>query len=359
MTSGPIPFRINIDDVDLRHLRERLTHARRALAPPGAPTAAAEGPADQMQHLARFWHQDFDWRRAEARLNEIPQFVASVDNLNVHFVHAPSPHKNATPLLLTHGPSGSFAEFIKVIPALTDPVSYGGRAEDAFHVVIPSLPGFAFSGTPREPGWDISRTAYAWRTLMSRLAYEHYLVAGSEVGARVSLALAAIDDAVVGVHMNFSYSPPPLFAADIAVYTYALSDSPLDHLSWFYDRLSHGASPNEGVPDLSPTEILTQVSLSWFTKATRSCAQFNLTNVDSPPEPFSTCPPLQTAVGLAVYGHDHASAAEALAGCTFPNVIDSAKHPVGSHLAALEHPETFVRDLRRFRGLTTKHMTLG
>ena len=198
-----VPFRVSVPDADLADLRRRLKATRW----PDKETAADQWQGVQLaklQELVRYWGTDYDWRKAEAKLNALPQFTTNIDGVDIHFIHVRSRHPNAMPLIITHGWPGSVFEQIKLIGPLTDPTKYGGRAEDAFDVVIPSLPGFGFSGRPTQVGWGLERIGSAWAILMQRLGYTHYVAQGGDWGAGVVEAMGRQAPAgLLGIHTNF------------------------------------------------------------------------------------------------------------------------------------------------------------
>src|SRR3954471_12444508 len=206
-----VPFRVSVPDADLADLRRRLEATRW----PDKETAADQWQGVQLaklQELVRYWGTDYDWRKAEAKLNALPQFTTNIDGVDIHFIHVRSRHPNAMPLIITHGWPGSVFEQIKLIGPLTDPTKYGGRAEDAFDVVIPSLPGFGFSGRPSEAGWGLDRIGRAWAVLMTRLGYAHYVAQGGDWGAGVVEAMGRQAPAgLLGIHTNF----PAVITADV------------------------------------------------------------------------------------------------------------------------------------------------
>src|SRR5216117_3297822 len=209
------PFHVDIPDEKLADLRRRIAATRWPSAE--LVTDSSQGVQSKMlQKLARYWENEHDWRKVEKKLNALPQFSTTIDGLDIHFIHAKSRHKGAMPLIITHGWPGSVVEMLEVIGPLTDPTGHGGRAEDAFHLVVPSLPGYGFSDQPASVGWDPGRTAQAWAELMNRLGYTRYVAQGGDVGAAVTdtMALQA-PDGLVGIHLNFLRRPPLDVAAAV------------------------------------------------------------------------------------------------------------------------------------------------
>jgi pimeloyl-ACP methyl ester carboxylesterase len=235
------PFRIEIPQADLDDLHRRLDSTRWPDELPGVGWSRGV-PLRYLKELAEYWRTSYDWRAAEARLNQFPQFTTVIDGANVHLLHVRSPEPQALPLLLTHGWPGSVAEFLHVIGPLTDPGAHGGDPADAFHLVIPTIPGYGFSGPTGQPGWDFARIANAWAELMRRLGYDRYAAQGGDVGALIALALAGLHpDRVAGVHVNFLPTPPPGDPSQLA----GLSGSEqarLSRMSWFAADLS-GPTP--------------------------------------------------------------------------------------------------------------------
>ena len=197
------PFNVEIPDEELAELRRRIASAR-------WPSKELVEDASQgvqlatLQELARYWGTDYDWRDTEAKLNALPQFMTEIDGVDIHFIHVRSPHEDALPLIMTHGWPGSVLELLQVVGPLTDPTAHGGRAEDAFHLVLPSLPGYGFSDQPTEVGWDPARIAQAWAELMKRLGYTRYVAQGGDQGASVTDAMARLaPDGPLGIHLNW------------------------------------------------------------------------------------------------------------------------------------------------------------
>ena len=210
------PFEIDIPQSQLDDLKQRLAATRWPDEVPGVGWSRGV-PLDYLKGLAEYWRTTYDWRAAEAGLNQFPQFITNIDGVQVHFLHVRSPELNAMPMILTHGWPSSVVEFIDVIGPLTNPVAYGGNASDAFHVVIPSMPGHGFSGPTRQAGWDTERIAQAWKTLMRSLGYDRYLVQGGDWGMPISLRLGLADpEHVAGVHLNMLATFPPADPSDQA-----------------------------------------------------------------------------------------------------------------------------------------------
>jgi len=385
------PFRIKISQDEINNLSLRLRDTRwPAPAPAPEGGSASDGddwsrgtPLGRLQEIVDHWQNKFSWREVEQRLNRFPQYRTHIDGLGIHFVHVRSPHPGATPLLLTHGWPGSFAEFDGVIDALVDPVRHGGSAEDACDVVIPSLPGFGFSDKPTGPGWDIPRTARAWSTLMHDLGYDRYVAQGGDVGAWISLALAGMDPAATAVHVNFLVTPPPAEPSDMPALTpeefarlgmlqrfvtdgagymsiqstrpqslaYALTDSPAGLLGWMYEKFHTWSDPTGDAPTLTFDQILTHVSLYWFTRSAGSAAQFYYENaafMPTAPVPPPTPPVLDKPLGVASFLNDQAPSIRKLAEPAFSQIVQWREHEHGGHFAAMEVPDVFVQDVRDF-----------
>jgi epoxide hydrolase len=383
------PYTIDIPQADLDDLRSRLAATRWASQLPG-PGWSRGVPQEYIRELAEYWETGYDWRAVEAELNSFPQFITEIDGTNVHFLHVRSPEPDAVPMIVTHGWPGSFAEFTQVIGPLTNPRAHGGDPADAFHLVIPTIPGFGFSGPTREPGWNAIRVAVAWAELMRRLGYDSYIPQGGDLGAWITLVLAGVDAAHVrGVHTNFLVTPPPADPAELAALGeadlgrlsllgrflaegtgymkvqatrpqtlgYGLTDSPVGQLAWvlekFYEWSDSDKSPEDA---LDKDQILTNVMLYWLTSTAGSSANFYYEMADmlpTAPTPPPPPPPLPLPLGVAVYPADSALPIRRFAEPQFPNIVHWREYERGGHFAAMEQPELFVSDLREFaRALT-------
>jgi pimeloyl-ACP methyl ester carboxylesterase len=375
------PFRIDIPQAQLDDLRARLAATRWPDEIAGAGWSRGV-PLDYLKELAEYWRTSYDWRKHEAALNEFDQFVTDIDGQQVHFLHVRSPEPDALPLVLTHGWPGSVAEFTEVIGPLTDPRAHGGQAADAFHLVIPSLPGFGFSGPTREPGWTTERIAAAWAELMSRLGYRRYGAQGGDYGAFVSPALGRLDpEHVVGVHVNAAtYGFIPFGQVSdteraelteveharldrLAAYlsegngyfqiqatrpqtiAYALTDSPVGQLAWVVDKFKEWTFPREELPEraIDRDRILTDVMLYWLTGTAGSAAQIYYESMHS--WGGAEQRPPTTPTGVAVFAEDVAIRRYAQQG---NNIVHWTDFDRGGHFAAMEVPDIFVGDVRAF-----------
>lgn len=379
------PFRIEVPQSDLDDLRDRLAATR---WPSGLPEVGWERgvPLEYLRELADYWRTDYDWRAAEARLNEFPQFVTEIDGTNVHFLHVRSPEPDAVPVIITHGWPGSVAEFGSVIGPLTDPRAHGGDPRDAFHLVIPSVPGFGLSGPTSGPGWGIGRIAGAWAELMRRLGYDRYIPQGGDIGAWISLTLAGLDlPHVLGAHVNFLITAPPsdpsafaglgpvdlerlgllksfvdtgsaymaLQATRPHTLSYGLTDSPVGQLAWIVEKFREW-SDSAKVPEdaVDRDQLLTNVMLYWLTGTAGSSAQLYYEMADTlptAPTPPPEQPPLPVPLGVAVFPRDSALPVRKFADRAFPNIVRWSELDRGGHFAAMEEPDLFVAELREFR----------
>ncbi len=382
------PFRIAVPQADLDDLNRRLDATRWPTEIPG--TGWDRGvPVEYLRELAEYWRSEYDWRAAEARMNKYPQFTTGIDGANIHLFHVRSPEPDAIPMIMTHGWPGSAAEYLDVIEALTEPAKHGGG--QAFHLVIPSMPGFGFSGPQPEPGWGIERIAAAWRELMARLGYGRYIAHGGDLGTWVSLLLSAIDfEHVMGAHVSFLITPPSGDPAELDGLTeadfgrlakmgdwvaarsgymkiqatrpqtlaYGLTDSPAGQLAWiaekFYEWTGSVKSPEDAV---TRDQLLTNISVYWFTATAGSSAQLYYEMADQLPiaaTPPAVPPPLPIPLGVAVFANDASLPVRKLAGPRFPNIVQWSEYDRGGHFAALEEPQLFVQDLRSFAAALTR-----
>lgn len=378
------PFRIEIDQGEVDDLRRRISATRWPAEPSGVGWSRGV-PVDHLRELADYWLSGYDWRAAEAEINRFPQYTTEIDGATIHFLHVRSAEPGATPMLLTHGWPGSVVEFLDVIGRLTDPEAHGGAAADAYHLVVPSLPGYGFSGPLAEPGWDNVRTARAFAELMSRLGYSRYVVQGGDLGAIVSLTLAAVaPENVRAAHVSLLPTPPPdgldptavtaeekaamerqaRFDTDEIGYmklqstrpqtlAYGLTDSPVGQLAWIVEKFAQW-SEWEKIPGdaISRDRLLTNVSVYWFTRTAGSSAQLYYELADilpTSPSPSSSPPPLPTPLGVAVYPSDPTRPIRREWGKpNFPNIIHWGEQPAGGHFPALEQPKLFAADLWEF-----------
>jgi microsomal epoxide hydrolase len=377
------PFRIEIPQADLDDLRRRLAATRWPDELPGVGWDRGV-PLAYLKDLAEYWRTRYDWRAAEAELNRYPQFTTELDGATVHFLHARSPEPDALPLLLTHGWPGAVAEFLDVIGPLTDPRSHGGDPDDAFHLVIPSIPGYGFSRPLPGPGWDVPRIAGAWAELMRRLGYPRYAAQGGDAGSVVSLALGALDPGhVVGVHVNMlmtfpSGDPAELadldehdrerlarlarFDEDLSGYmkiqatrpqtlAYGLTDSPVGQLAWIAEKFREWTDAAKVPEDaVDRDRLLTIVSIYWLTATAGSSAQFYYEGAEGvrraargePP------PPVPVPVGVAVFPHDIFVPVRRFAERDLATIVHWSEFDRGGHFAALEQPALLVEDIRSF-----------
>ncbi|TLS45231.1 epoxide hydrolase [Streptomyces montanus] len=380
------PFRIDIPQGDLDDLHVRLDRTRWPDELPGAGWAYGV-PLDYLKELAHYWRHVYDWRAAEARLNEWPQFTTTVDGATLHFAHVRSPEPDATPLVITHGWPGSIVEFLDVVGPLTDPRAHGGDPADAFHLVIPSIPGFGFSGPTRDRGWDHRRVAAALAVLMERLGYEGYGVQGGDWGAGISRELGRVrPDRVIGVHLNLlpdsavtaepdekelaALSPAErertlaswertqewvrerqgyavLQATRPQTLAYALIDSPVGQLAWIAEKFKEWTHSGDRPEDaVDRDRLLTNVMLYWLTGTAGSSARiyYERAHADgwgAAPEPSST------PTALAVFPRENFIPVRHIADRT-NTIVRWTEFDRGGHFAATEQPDLLVDDVRAF-----------
>jgi len=381
------PFQVEIPDEELAELRRRIKATRW----PSKELVADRSQGVQLatlQELARYWTTDYDWRKAEAKLNALPQFTTQIDGVNIHFIHVKSSHGNALPLIMTHGWPGSVIELLNVIDPLTDPTTHGADAEEAFHLVLPSLPGYGFSGEPTEPGWDPGRTARAWAELMGRLGYTRYVAQGGDLGAIVSDAMGRqAPEGLLGIHMNLlvttlgAATPPPgdteeERAALDAINTfttsgfgyfleqstrpqtigYALLDSPvalaawmLDHDTDSYEKISRAFLGGQPSGNLTRDNILDNVMLYWLTGTGASAARWywELGQAQAKALAAGQAPPaVSLPVGFTTFPGEIFRAPRSWVETSYPNLTYFNEADKGGHFAAWEEPELFAAEVR-------------
>ncbi|MEU6576896.1 epoxide hydrolase family protein [Streptomyces sp. NPDC046805] len=391
MTSTPgesiRPFRIAIPQSALDDLHERLDRTRWPDELPGAGWAYGV-PTGYLRELADHWRHAYDWRAAEARLNAWPQFTTTIAGENVHFAHVRSPEPDATPLIITHGWPGSFVEFLDVVGPLTDPAAHGGDPADAFHVVVPSIPGFGLSGPTTQPGWEAGRVADAWAELMRRLGYERFGAQGGDWGAAISRELGrAYPDRVIGVHLNLLPGAQALteptaeeladlgpeerertlasarrwaqWSSEGAGYAalqstrpqtlaYALTDSPVGQLAWIAEKFREWTDSEE-VPEeaVDRDRMLTNVMLYWLTGTAGSAARIYYERAHATGRAHEPAVPSTAPTALAVFPADPQIPLRHKADRT-ENLVRWTEFDRGGHFAAMEEPDLLVDDVRAF-----------
>ena len=372
MTDAITPFKIDIPDAQIADLKRRLQATR--WPDKETPTDWAQGiPLAYVQDVCRYWANDYDWRKREALLNRFPQFKTTIDGVDIHFIHVRSPHANALPLVMTHGWPGSIVEFHKVIEPLIDPTKHGGNAADAFHVVCPSLPGYAFSGKPTSPGWNVEKIGRAWSQLMPRLGYPKYVAQGGDWGAIVTTAIGLNDTKnCLGIHLNMPIvTPDPATMNDLTereksalagmqhyadwdsgyskqqstrpqTLGYGLADSPSGQAAWIIEKFWSWMDCN-GHPEnvLSRDELLDNVSLYWFTNSAASSARlywesFNKVSRD----------PVKIPTGCSIFPKEIFRCSKRWAEKRFEKLVHWSDLDKGGHFAAFEVPQTFVNEVR-------------
>jgi pimeloyl-ACP methyl ester carboxylesterase len=376
------PFRVQVPNAALVDLRRRIAETRW----PDKETVPDRSQGIQLgnlQELVRYWGSDYDWRKVEARLNALPMFMTTIDGVDIHFIHVKSPHANALPLLITHGWPGSVIEQLKVIGPLTDPSAHGGRREDAFDVVIPSMPGYGFSGKPNGTGWNPERIARSWAELMKRLGYTRYVAQGGDWGAPVSSAMARqAPPGLLGIHINLPAAVPPEVATALAaggpapaglsakeraafdsldtfykkyrayaaimgtrpqVIGQALTDSPAGLAAWMYDY-------NNGELErlLAKDDFLDDVTLYWLTNSAASSARlyWETSGQSVILAAAQKTGEISLPVAVTVFPGEVYRAPETWARRAYRNLIYFNEVDKGGHFAAWEQPELFSAELR-------------
>lgn len=366
------PFTVAVPDADLTDLRDRLARTRW----PEAETVDdwSQGvPLAYLREVCEHWRTVYDWRAVEARLNALGQFRAEVDGLGIHFIHQRSPHDDALPLVMTHGWPGSVVEFLKVIGPLTDPTSHGGRAEDAFHVVCPSLPGYGWSDKPTDTGWGVPRIAAAWTALMGEIGYDRFGAQGGDWGSMVTSALGANHaEHVTGIHLNMAIAVPSsmedLTEAEQSALegmqhyqrwdsgyskqqstrpqslAYGLADSPAGQCGWILEKL-WAWTDCDGHPEnaLSRDEMLDDISVYWLTNTAASSARLYWESFES-----GSLDAVEVPAGISVFPKEIFRTSERWARARFTDLRHFNALAKGGHFAAWEQPEVFVDEVRTF-----------
>jgi len=394
-------------DVEIRRFRvnfpeERLVDLRRRIAATQWPEKETVADSSQgvqlatMKELARYWATEYDWRKVEARLNALPQFITTIDGLDIHFIHVRSKHEDALPLIVTHGWPGSIIEQLKIIEPLTNPTAHGGSASDAFHVVIPSLPGYGFSGKPTAPGWTPIRIASAWATLMQRLGYTRYVAQGGDWGNAVSEIMALQQPpGLLGIHTNmaatvpaniskalaFNEAPPSdLTAEERNAWNqldffykkglgyalemnnrpqtlYALADSPVGLAAWMLDHDARSQEMIARVFDgktegLTRDDVLDNVTLYWLTNTAISSARLYWDTAQLGAGGFFDVRGIKIPVAVSAFPDEIYAAPQSWAERAYPKLIHYNRLDRGGHFAAWEQPELFSEEIRAaFRSL--------
>lgn len=366
------PFTVSIPQSQIDEVKRRLAATRW----PDQETVSDWSQGVRLHNaraLVEYWQRGYDWQRLESGLNRFPQFLTEIDGLDIHFTHVRSKNPDAMPLILTHGWPGSILEFLKLIGPLTDPASYGADPADSFDVVIPSLPGFGFSGKPTQTGWTVERTAHAWAQLMQRLGYTRWAAQGGDWGAVVTTALGAMQpEGLLGIHLNTQYAFPAQIpdtltpeerdaVESLARYTgelggsnhlqgtkpqtvgYALADSPAGQAAWIYEKFQ-SKTDNHGLAEdaLSIDDMLDVISLYWFTNSAASSARIYWENRAL----TFAGPKLTLPVAVTVFPKDIPHVPRSWIEDTYSNLIHYHQADKGGHFAALEQPETLVNEIR-------------
>jgi pimeloyl-ACP methyl ester carboxylesterase len=381
------PFQVDIPEEQIDDLRRRIAATRL----PSKELVEDRSQGVQLatiQELARYWATDYDWRKAEAKLNALPQFMTEIDGVDIHFIHVRSPHEDALPLIMTHGWPGSVIELLETVGPLTDPTAHGGTPEDAFHLVLPSLPGYGFSGEPTELGWESGRIARAWAELMDRLGYTRYVAQGGDVGAAVTDAMGRqAPEGLLGIHINLLVASIGLEdqlpaeseqerAAHDAVKTfttdgfgyfleqstrpqtigYSLLDSPVGLAAWLLDhdtdsyyKISGAFVDGEPVGNLTRESIVDNLTLYWLTGTGASAARWywETGRAQAAAQAAGQAPPaVSVPVGFTTFPGEIFAAPRSWVEVVYPDLAYFNEVDRGGHFAAWEEPELFSIEVR-------------
>jgi pimeloyl-ACP methyl ester carboxylesterase len=383
-------FHVDVPEDELAELRDRIAATRW----PSQELVSDRSQGVQLatlQELARYWENNYDWRKGEAKLNALPQFTTEIDGVDVHFIHVKSAHENALPLIMTHGWPGSVMELIDSVGPLTDPTAHGGSAEDAFHLVLPSLPGYGFSGEPIEVGWDLGRTARAWAELMRRLGYTRYVAQGGDVGAGITDAMGRqAPEGLIGIHTNLlvpalggtmptDTDEERAAAAQIATFGqsgngyfvematrpqtigYALLDSPVALAAWMIDhdtdayyKIARAFVEGQASGNLTRDNVLDNITTYWLTGTGASAARsyWEAYGPDAPAAGRQPLPPPTIPFGFTTFPGEIWRTPRSWVEASYPNVIYFNEVDKGGHFAAWEEPELFATEVQAaFRSL--------
>jgi pimeloyl-ACP methyl ester carboxylesterase len=384
------PFHVSVPETELTELRRRVKSTKW----PERETVTDASQGVQLattQALARYWETEYDWRKCEAKINAVPNFITDIDGLDIHFIHVKSKEKNAMPMIITHGWPGSIIEQMKVIDPLTNPTAHGGSASDAFDLVIPSLPGYGFSGKPTKPGWNPVSIAKAWATLMQRLGYTRYVAQGGDWGNAISEVMALQQPpGLLGIHTNMAATVPPDVSKALAIggpppaglspeekhawdqlddfyrnglgyaiemnnrpqSLYGIVDSPVGLASWMIDHDIRSyqmiARVFDGKPEgLTRDDVLDNVTLYWLTNTAISSARLYWdTRHNLPAGGFFDARGVKLPVGVSAFAEEIYQAPKSWAEKAYVKLIHYNKLPKGTHFAAWEQPELFTAELR-------------
>jgi len=381
------PFQVDVPEAALVDLRKRISDTR-------WPTRELVEDRSQgvqlatLHELARYWSTEYDWRKCETKLNALPQFITEIDEVDIHFIHVRSRHEDALPLIMTHGWPGSVIELLETVGPLTDPTAYGGTAEDAFHLVLPSLPGYGFSGEPTELGWENGRIAAAWAELMNRLGYERYVAQGGDVGASVTdLMGRQAPEGLLGIHVNLlalaialkdqlpaeseqeraAHGALSMFTMDGFGYFleqstrpqtigYSLLDSPVGLAAWMLDhdtdsyyKISRAFVDSQPVGNLTRNNILDNITLYWLMGSGASAARWYWEFgrfVAAATAAGQAPPPVSVPVAFTTFPGELFASPRSWVEMVYPGLAYFNEVDKGGHFAAWEEPELFAKELR-------------